>query len=335
MGCFSSKPTKMVRKTSAVPQTSLFAHKPAGSRAKVSPELGTLGNAENNMAESSCASEIPELPHRPSVLSALRQRIYGSSVGNHTFSMLLRPSHTPGMAFLERTVRTQRKSTTRFRAKSLVEVPQKFTLEKLSKEQREKLSRTFRHFDTDGNGAISAKELVKALQLLGENPIGGEIDAIMRSMDKNRDGFIDMEEFAQVWWKSMYNTLEDEFDEQLALAFSVFDVDGDGFISVEELREKLMTIGERMSEEEMTEFIALADADGNGKITIDEFKALPCWNSNGVNPNTKPRTHKSSRQKSDPRSPRDSEFHALQSSCREGPFPLPAGPAPYRTRPSA
>ena len=31
----------------------------------------------------------------------------------------------------------------------------------------------------------------------------------------------------------MYNTLEDEFDEQLALAFSVFDVDGDGFISVE------------------------------------------------------------------------------------------------------
>ena len=46
----------------------------------------------------------------------------------------------------------------------------------------------------------------------------------------------------------------------------MFDKDGDGFITVQELRNVMMNIGEKISEEEILDMIKEADTDGNGKV---------------------------------------------------------------------
>ena len=82
---------------------------------------------------------------------------------------------------------------------------------------------------------------------------------------------------AQVWWKREQQHIEEDFQEELQIAFKILDTDDSGTISFEELREKLTTLGERMTNEEVDELIKECDKDGSGSITFSEFKELPCW----------------------------------------------------------
>lgn len=52
-------------------------------------------------------------------------------------------------------------------------------------------------------------------------------------------------------------------------AFSVFDKDGDGFISAEELRHVMSSLGEKLSDEELNEMIKEADVDGDGEVNFE------------------------------------------------------------------
>lgn len=54
-------------------------------------------------------------------------------------------------------------------------------------------------------------------------------------------------------------------------AFKVFDKDGDGFIIVEEFREIMGNMGEKMTEEEVDEMIQEVDMDGDGRIYCDGY----------------------------------------------------------------
>ena len=54
----------------------------------------------------------------------------------------------------------------------------------------------------------------------------------------------------------------------------VFDRDGDGLISEEELRLTMNNLGEPLTEAEVKSMIAEADLDGDGKINFLEFSRL-------------------------------------------------------------
>lgn len=56
---------------------------------------------------------------------------------------------------------------------------------------------------------------------------------------------------------------------ELLQAFKVFDRDGSGSISPEELRQALRQLGEFFSEEEINDMISHADLDGNGSIDCE------------------------------------------------------------------
>lgn len=51
----------------------------------------------------------------------------------------------------------------------------------------------------------------------------------------------------------------------------VFDKDGNGFISAQELRHIMTNLGEKLTDEEVDEMIREADVDGDGQINYDEF----------------------------------------------------------------
>ncbi len=57
-------------------------------------------------------------------------------------------------------------------------------------------------------------------------------------------------------------------------AFDRFDLNGDGHIDAHEIRTVMAEIGTPLTESEVSEMIAKADADGNGMIDFQEFLTL-------------------------------------------------------------
>ena len=68
-----------------------------------------------------------------------------------------------------------------------------------------------------------------------------------------------------------------ELEAALAHAFVLIDSDGSGSISADELAAAFAEWGESMSEEEVVQFVAVADTDQSGRITYAEFRRMACW----------------------------------------------------------
>ena len=63
-------------------------------------------------------------------------------------------------------------------------------------------------------------------------------------------------------------------DDDVVHAFRVFDRDGDGLISAEELKLTMNNLGEPLTDYEVRSMIEAADLDGDGRINFDEFARL-------------------------------------------------------------
>ena len=95
-----------------------------------------------------------------------------------------------------------------------------------------------------------------------------------RNVDTNANGAIDFNEFIDMMVKR-----RDCLDDDVVHAFKVFDRDGDGLISEEELMLTMTNLGEPLTEAEVRSMIAEADLDGDGKINFQEFSRLMAHNS--------------------------------------------------------
>ena len=60
-------------------------------------------------------------------------------------------------------------------------------------------------------------------------------------------------------------------EEELVEAFKVFDRDGDGLISVPELKMVMKQIGEDFDDAQCESIIKSGDRDNDGKLNYDEF----------------------------------------------------------------
>lgn len=65
-----------------------------------------------------------------------------------------------------------------------------------------------------------------------------------------------------------------DLEEDLQKAFQIFDRDGDGYITVKELRYLMTNLGERYTEEEVTEMIREVDLDCKGKVDFHGNKKI-------------------------------------------------------------
>jgi len=125
-----------------------------------------------------------------------------------------------------------------------------------------KLREAFREFDENQDGSITYKEFKAALKSQGYDK--HEIDTMFRSVDADESGAIMYTEFLAA-------TLEAQGKieiQRMAEAFNHMDLDGDGFLTREELTE---IAGETNDAEYIESLIKEADTDGDGKISFDEF----------------------------------------------------------------
>jgi len=131
------------------------------------------------------------------------------------------------------------------------------------------LKEAFALFDCDRDGEITIKELGKVMMTHGFQPSEEELRDMIRNVDTNANGAIDFNEFIDMMVKR-----DSRVEDDVAHAFKVFDRDGDGLISEEELRLTMNNLGEPLTEAEVKSMIAEADLDGDGMINFQEFSRL-------------------------------------------------------------
>ncbi|KAL5990931.1 Calmodulin-like protein 3 [Asimina triloba] len=135
------------------------------------------------------------------------------------------------------------------------------------------LRRVFQMFDRNGDGRITKRELSDSLENLGIYIPDKDLTAMIEKIDVNGDGCVDITEFG-----ALYQTIMDEKDEEedMREAFNVFDQNGDGFITVEELRSVLASLGLKQGRtmEDCKKMITKVDVDGDGRVNFKEFKQM-------------------------------------------------------------
>ncbi|KAL6191377.1 hypothetical protein ACLB2K_037768 [Fragaria x ananassa] len=139
--------------------------------------------------------------------------------------------------------------------------------------QPTELKRVFQMFDRNGDGRISKEELSHSLENLGIFIPDQELFNMINKIDVDGDGCVDIDEFGE-----LYQFIMDERDDEddMKEAFGVFDQNGDGFITVDELRTVLSSLGLKQgrSMEDCTRMITKVDVDGDGMVNYNEFRQL-------------------------------------------------------------
>ncbi|KAI8005218.1 Calmodulin-like protein 5 [Camellia lanceoleosa] len=137
----------------------------------------------------------------------------------------------------------------------------------------DELRRVFQMFDKNGDGRITKKELNESLENMGIFIPDSELTQMIEKIDVNGDGCVDIDEFG-----ALYQSIMDEKDEEedMREAFKVFDQNGDGFITVEELRSVLAALGLKQGRtvEDCRRMIMKVDVDGDGMVNFNEFKQM-------------------------------------------------------------
>ncbi|MBA0549203.1 hypothetical protein Goshw_017034 [Gossypium schwendimanii] len=135
------------------------------------------------------------------------------------------------------------------------------------------LRKVFQMFDKNGDGKITKKELSDSLEEFSIFISDKEINQIIDSIDVNGDGSVDIDEFGELY-QMMVNERNEE--EEMMEAFNVFDQNGDGFITFEELRSVLSSLGLKQGRtiEDCKNMIAKVDADGDGRVNFKEFQQM-------------------------------------------------------------
>jgi len=143
----------------------------------------------------------------------------------------------------------------------------------LDHERLHTMEETFRQLDVNCDGFISISEIREGLERSGVEDMPRDLQQIVDSLDTEGNGTINYTAFLAATTERRYNVLDDV----LKAAFDVFDKNGDGKISEEELRHVLdpcravRCCSEPEYAERIAEILRQADYNGDGQIDFQEF----------------------------------------------------------------
>ncbi|ORX46319.1 calmodulin [Hesseltinella vesiculosa] len=140
--------------------------------------------------------------------------------------------------------------------------------DQLDPAQISELREAFDLFDRDKNGFIDTKELGAVMQSLQMNPSDAELRDMINEADADGNGTMDFSEFLSLMARKQRDT---DTTQELRQAFQVFDKDGNNYISKDELRQVMDSVGEKLTQAQLEEMIQEADTDGDGRINYEEF----------------------------------------------------------------
>ncbi|XP_076442970.1 calmodulin-like [Babylonia areolata] len=138
----------------------------------------------------------------------------------------------------------------------------------LTEEQVAEFREAFLMLCKEKKGPLTVRRLGRVMRLLGLNPTDRDLHDMIDEIDPKGKGILDYAEFLRVMRR---RTLDAETTEQLQEAFRVLDKDGDGYLTVGELRQAMTTRGDRMSQEEVEDMMRQLDLQGHGRVSCEDF----------------------------------------------------------------
>ncbi|CAD8150941.1 unnamed protein product [Paramecium pentaurelia] len=132
----------------------------------------------------------------------------------------------------------------------------------------EDLQNTFQCLDINRDGVISKEELIEGYKKIIKSQEQAEQQAerILEEIDKNLSGQIDYSEFIM----ASINQSKIISQKKIEQAFRIFDLDGDGYITKQELEDVMGTLNQDVWQL----FLQETDHNKDGKISYQEFLKL-------------------------------------------------------------
>ncbi|XP_026796432.3 calcium-binding protein 2 [Pangasianodon hypophthalmus] len=139
----------------------------------------------------------------------------------------------------------------------------------LRPEEIEELRMAFKEFDKN-KGYISCKDLGECMRTMGYMPTEMELIELSQQIG---GGKIDFEEFVELMGPKMLAETADMIGiKELKDAFREFDSNGDGQISISELKEAMKKLmGEQLNTRDIDEIIQDVDLNGDRQVDFEEF----------------------------------------------------------------
>ncbi|KAK9524577.1 hypothetical protein VZT92_016961 [Zoarces viviparus] len=143
----------------------------------------------------------------------------------------------------------------------------------LAQGELDELQEAFKEFDYDQDGYLNYKDVAECMRTMGYMPTEMELLEIVQQIKMRMGGLMDFEDFIELMGPRMMGETAHMLGlKELQSAFIQFDVDGDGKITQEEMREAVKSmLGEKLKKGELEEIIKELDINADGSIDFEEF----------------------------------------------------------------
>lgn len=161
--------------------------------------------------------------------------------------------------------------------------------QQISDEQRSEIEDAFQLFDLDKDGLVDHHELKVALKALGFTLDKPSLLDILRAYGKVAPSYkprpnakptdpispvhlhLSLQDFQEC---AAQLILERDPMEEIDRAFSLFDTEGKGIITIDDLRRVAGELNEGMDDDELQAMIEEFDIEGRGGVDLEEFRQI-------------------------------------------------------------
>ena len=157
-----------------------------------------------------------------------------------------------------------------------------------SQSEIDELTETFSLFDAEGTGRISIGDFRAVLESLQSSssvarPTYPHLDKLLGQLSKHEDNeLLDLDQYLRFMEStSLQHTLQANADgeDNFAHVFELFDLEGKGYITLQNLERVANELGEHdMTREELEEMMERANSKHSGRVTLQEFTKLMTLN---------------------------------------------------------
>ncbi|XP_067826750.1 uncharacterized protein [Heptranchias perlo] len=123
--------------------------------------------------------------------------------------------------------------------------------------------------DTSNTGYLNPSEVYTALRTLGFSVSHQELRKTLRNLGQSKEENVSFCAFLQIVMERQGDA-RDTYEE-IKQGFSLFDCDGDGKITFDNLKEACKSAGVYFSHQDLREMIKEVDTNGDGTVDMEEF----------------------------------------------------------------